>query len=154
MSDTQMCYKCQPPREIGPGQIEGHNKDVHDGGKHKVPHPRRPVDATPVWTTEDQVRMDQAVREACANLAQVMPPIVAAFQSLAVQTLPALAKAFEPMLEWKTKYGAHWEAAARGETLAEEMDSGLDCLRCDPTRRVAPGKMKEHMDRVHREAAT
>lgn len=38
MSDTQTCYKCVPPREIGPGQIEGHNKDVHGGGKHLVPH--------------------------------------------------------------------------------------------------------------------
>ncbi len=36
--DTQTCYKCVPPADIGPGNIEHHNKTAHGGGKHLVPH--------------------------------------------------------------------------------------------------------------------
>lgn len=46
MSDSQTCYKCDPPAEVGPGQIEDHNRNVHGGGKHLVPHPRVELETT------------------------------------------------------------------------------------------------------------
>lgn len=121
---------------------------------HKF-HKQRPAvgeRATPVWTTEDQARMDQAIRESFARLNATVPLIMEQMQKLASVALPQLAKAFEPIAKMMKEMNltpGMLESIVKGETLAEEMAEGLSCLRCNPPRVVAPGYMKRHVNEVH-----
>jgi hypothetical protein len=124
--------------------------DVKRGYASLNPEPTEPLENVPgpVLGKEQQEYLARAAAEAMANLSLLLPPILAQFQALASTALPALRKAVEPFAQ-ALKEMDLTPGKLEGLALAEEMDAGLNCLRCNPPRRVAPGLMKRHLDEVH-----
>lgn len=121
-----------------------------DAGYTEQEAPKSVVGLTP----EQQAELAAAATQAMANLNAMAGPIIAAFQQMAQQALPAFGKAFEPvsalLKEWGMTAG-ELEATVKGEALAYTMKDGYDCRLCSPPRRVAKDRSSEHNFICHSE---